>query len=299
MGDGWLIKYPKIRRLGHEENLRIWNSIVFVEEKVDGANFRFGVDDNGKLHFGTRNVELTNVPEEQYPKRFRRAIEYVKELAPKLTRGYIYFAECMIPHTIQYDWDNVPILVGFDIYDTHNKQFLSYEEKLEEFERICIEIVPLVIVLENKPDVEQLNNIIPKSKYYNGMAEGVVFKNYTLGVFAKLVAERFKEHNTMVFGASKKKNIKDETKKIFEMYFTPARIEKVIWKLHDVGHPLNMIMMKYLIREVIKDVVEEEGFTIFMKSKYVDLYKLRKLISKRCVNVLQRVIAEQSLLGDE
>jgi len=296
---GWLIEYPKIKRLGHEDNKHIWDCVVYVEEKVDGANFRFGVDDSGKLHFGTRNVDLTDVQEEQYPKRFRRAIEYVKELAPKLTRGYIYFAEYMIPHTIQYNWDKVPILVGFDIYDTHAKRFLPYHEKVSEFERVGIEVVPLVTVLDTKPSVEQLNKIIPKSKYYSGLAEGVVFKNYALGIFAKLVAERFKEYNAVVFGASNKKNIKDETKKIFETYFTPARVEKIIWKLHDVGHPLDMTMMRYLIREVIKDVVEEEGFNIFLKARYVDFYKLRKMLSKRCVNVLQRIIAEQSLLGDE
>ncbi len=46
------IKYKKIRQLGHEENKHIFldpDDEIVIEEKVDGANFRFMVSEDGKL----------------------------------------------------------------------------------------------------------------------------------------------------------------------------------------------------------------------------------------------------------
>jgi len=183
------IKYPKIKRVGSPENKGIFQAgTVVVEEKLDGANFRFGWDSElDKLRFGSRNVELTD--RDNYGD-FEKAVKIVQNIAKELEPDYIYFAEYMIPHTIKYDWSKTPTLVGFDVYDTNKHIFLNHEETKEMFKDISIEFVPVIDVrdaAEITPDY--LDKVIPKSRYYNGLAEGVVFKNYSQQLFAKLIAE--------------------------------------------------------------------------------------------------------------
>ena len=199
----------------------------------------------------------------------------------------------MIPHTIQYDWDRTPPLLGFDILDNFGR-FLTHEEAIELFEHIGVDFVPIVdIVHVTKIDQEYLEKVIPESKYYNGLAEGVVFKNYQLQKFAKLVAEPFREMNEQIFGKGAKKSLKQESPEeyIIEKYIPPRRIEKVIQALVHEGHSLDMTLMKVLPQAVWTDAVEEEGHNILSENIVLDLKKLRKMIPKRCVSVLQRMMA--------
>ena len=73
------IRYPKIYRVGHKNTRDIFSNPedeIIVEEKIDGANFRFGVID-GKLRFGSRKVDLTD--KNDYG-QFKKAVEFVKSL---------------------------------------------------------------------------------------------------------------------------------------------------------------------------------------------------------------------------
>lgn len=287
------IKYPKVKTLGSKENVGIWAGKVYVEEKIDGANFRFGILDD-VFRIGSRNVDLTNVNPKDYPKRFRPAIMYAMEIKDNLEPNMIYFAEATIPHSIQYDFSKMPPIIGFDIYDAVKCRFLNYDEKIKLFEKADIEVVPLVKVLNDMPTKDELENIIPMSKFYDGSAEGVVFKNYEAQIFAKLVSEKFKEVRKDVFGRTKKE-MKDDTVKFVEYAFSPARIEKKIYELMDEGYTLDMRMMKSLIDRVVEDAFIEEGKTLFYKFGEVNFRRARKMLSRRTQNVLKMIIARNSL----
>ena len=291
-------KYPKIRRLGHEETKDIWNGKVVVEEKVDGANFRFMYDPElGTIRWGTRNVDYTGVPMEQWPRRFEKQWRWVLEHvgAIKMWPGYVFYAEAVLPHTIQYEWNRFSApLIGFDVL-TPGGTWLPYPYNREMFRNIGLPFVPVVEVLNGKPSLEKFEELVPKSQFYDGIAEGVVLKNYSNGVFAKILSEKFIEANRSVFGKSRKE-IKDETEKWFEYLFSPRRVEKTIERLVDEGHNLGMELMRDLIYEVMKDAMEEEGFEFISKANAVDIRRMRKMLSRRCQNILQRKIAEQMLL---
>jgi len=288
------IKYPKIYRVGHRNTEGIFSvpeEEIIVEEKIDGANFRFGVI-NGKLRFGSRKVDLT---EKKDYNQFKKAVEFVKNLdISKMRPGHVYFAEYCIPHSIQYNWEKMPLLLGFDVWN--GKGWLGYEDKVEAFNEIGIEVVPLVDrVKAGDITPEYLNKVIPESKYYSGKAEGVVFKNYNVGMFAKLVSEAFKEVNQEIFGKSKK-HASDDTEYILEKYVPVRRVEKVIQAMINEGWEHDMTMMKELPKRVFEDVVDEEAASILHEKRTIDLKRLRKMIAKRCVNVLQRQLAMKSLI---
>ena len=289
-------KYPKIRRLGHEETKGVWDGTVVVEEKIDGANFRFMYDPElDAVRWGTRNVDYTGVDMADWPRRFERQWRWVLEHSDRLAEfpGWVFYAEAVLPHTIQYDWDRFPApLIGFDVLTPEG--WLPYPENKEAFEAIGLPFVPVVDILTQKPVLEKFEELVPKSAFYDGTAEGVVLKNYDNGVFAKVLSEKFVEANRMTFGKNKKE-IKDETERWFEYLFSPRRVEKVIQRMVDEGHELSMKMMRELIYEVVADAVEEEGFEFFRRANTVDIRRIRKMLSKRCQNVLQRVMAERTL----
>jgi len=286
------IKYPKVKYVGEPENRDLWNSRVYVEEKIDGANFRFGWI-GGVFRFGSRNVELTKAGD-SIPKNFRKAVEFVQSIKDKLRPCYIYFAEATIPHTIQYDWSKMPYILGFDIWDCEQHRFVDYDLKVKMFEEADIQPVPLIKVLNSKPSQEELKQIIPMSQFYDGTAEGVVFKNYRDQVIAKLVSKKFKEVNRSIFGKHKKE-IKDETEKFVEYAFSPQRIEKKIYELRDEGYELSMKMMQELIYRLVEDAFTEEWRYLFFKFDTVSFKRARKMLSKRAQNILRMIIARESL----
>ena len=70
-------KYVKIRQLGHEENEDIFKNPkddIIMEEKIDGANFRFMLS-KGNIIFGSRTQELDD---ENIEKNWSYCVKYIK-----------------------------------------------------------------------------------------------------------------------------------------------------------------------------------------------------------------------------
>ena len=162
-------KYGKIKAVGHDDNKELLLNLddeVVIEEKMDGGNFRFYIKDSN-IFFGSRTRDLDN--DNPNTKAFNRCIEFVKERLQdkdlKLLEGRIYYGECMISHTMQYDWEKIPPFLGFDIYDIEKKKYLARKEDL--FIGMGLPVVPLI----DKMDVKSFlidpltDDIVPKSVY--------------------------------------------------------------------------------------------------------------------------------------
>ena len=304
-------KYPKIERLGHEDNKDIFafpeDSLV-IEEKVDGGNGSFWIEPDdtrfGILHFGSRNRDLTS---DEDKKTFaKQQIELREHLeGKKLNPDYVYYIEWMAPHTIKYT--NSPSFIGVDIRLKRAKNqegyglFLGRERKEQEFNELGIEVVPLIwrgTVEEFKK--LKVEDVIPKSKYYNGLAEGIVIKNYTRKhprenhqLYAKVVREEFKEDNKAIFGGIRQKNT--DTQKIIEVFCTDARIRKAILKfVNEENFILDLKLMHKVPTYVIKDILKEEFNGIFEKYSFIDFKEMKQKISKRCLNVLREEIGKKN-----
>lgn len=306
-------EYTKIKAIGHEENKKIFenpNDEIVIQEKMDGANFRFMIKD-GKLVVGSRTQELHEDIEHKYAKNFERCIrevlkayEGLNEDTLKASEGKVFYAECMVRHTMGYDWENIPPLLGFDIYALQSDNYLHYKNVKNLFAAWNLSIVPL-IGIKKAGEIKEINDdIVPISKYPNPSskdqkAEGIVFKNYDKQIFAKYVRNEFKEKNSEAFGGNPKYNKVDDTDNasIAFAYCTNARIDKCIFKLIDLGEKLDMTLMQKLPKMVYEDIMEEEWREIVsLKKRYkVDFYKLNKLFTRRCLSVLQQVITNNAL----
>ena len=285
-------KYPKIRRLGHDETKGILDGTITIEEKLDGSNFRWMLNDD-KWWFGSRNTRLGN-ENNKIGGMFEKAVNYIKTLQKdtmkdiiKTYGNLVMYGENMVPHTIKdYYWDRMPPVVGFDIFSIKDDRFFDNKTKREIFDKLGVDVVPLIY--EGGADGADDYITIPKSAWRDGNAEGIVIKNYKMQMFAKVVDVRFTEENRKVFGSYK---IGDP---ITDKYATNYRIEKIILKLRDEGHPLDMTMMKVLPKAVYQDILEEHGNDILWSNWIVDFKRSRKKIAQKCVKILERMVMQHA-----
>lgn len=302
-------KYPKIFMLGKEENKEIFSNPddeIVIQEKLDGANFRFIFKD-GNIIFGSRTQQITSDEGEEVnvQKNFRRCVQHIKKrlleasIDLKLCEHLIFYGENMVKHTLDYDWDKIPCFLGFDIFNIDYNKFLSFEAMSMVYESFNLNYVPLIDITKAGAITEISDNFVPVSIYTpksnpKQQAEGIVFKNYKKQIFAKYVRQQFKEENAKVFGGTPKYE-ETYTGKLTARYCTNARIDKCIFKLIDEGHILDMPLMKHLPKMVYDDIWEENFKEIINKKEIIDLGQFRKIVNNRCLSVLKQVITNNAL----
>ena len=277
-------KYPEIERLGMDDNKDILlfpEDTLVIEEKVDGGNGSFWLEDDG-IHFGSRNRDLTLLGDAKTFAKYQMELrELLENQDEKINPDYVYYVEWMQKHTINYT--NIPSFIGLDIRLKHQinaegfGMFLGRDTREQEFKRLNIENVPIVW-RGTGIELKKLNiiDLISKSKYYDGKAEGIVIKNYCRKhprenhqLYAKVVTDEFKEDNKAVFGSVRQKNT--DTQKIIEEFATVARIRKAILKfVNEDNMKLDLKLMHKVPTYVIKDILKEEFNNIFNKYKFID-----------------------------
>ena len=281
--------YPSIYAMGHSAIKDLLNHEVNVEEKVDGSQFSFGLvpanlDSNGKPVDPVWNVfdnicwslkvrsKGAVIHIDAPPKMFARACEMVKEMSGQLHPGWTYRGECLDkPKHNALAYDRVPAghIIIFDI-NTGNQEYLSYEDKKAEAERLGLECVPLLFT-GKITGVEHFRKFLDTVSVLGGQAiEGVVVKprNYNLFgadkkvLMGKFVSEAFKEVHRKAWGeggefAKASKN--DIIRKVTLALSTPARFQKALIHLKEKGliegSPRDIGL---LIKEIPHDILKEE-----------------------------------------
>lgn len=296
------IKYPKIKHLGDKETLGLFSpGPVVVQEKIDGANFAFFIE-NDTINFSKRSSNLTDGETLQKNKdkstkwlAITSIMEVYQKNPEKFKKNLYYFGESMQKHTLAYD--DIPGFVGFDVYDLETHEVLDWKIAKKAFESLGLPFIHVHFEKDGSEiTVGELKELIKTSTYRKGEAEGVIIKRYDKKnvygrqLYGKILAEQF--HEIKSRPDSEKVLAADEIK-IANEYATSARIEKIIHKLHDDGHEIEMPMMKILFKEVTKDILEEEILDIYGKYHLIDFKILDKMVSKKCVKTLKRVMEKK------
>jgi len=306
-------KYPKIRRIGHAENGGIVDhGQLVVKEKLDGASFRYmqeaHLDEEHhtpgrKLVFGSRNVVYKN--EKDIDKNFTHAVEYVREnlkfdviLEAEVEYGSIVvYGEAMHPHTLEYDWENTPSFVGFDIWSVDQQQFLPWSEAQEIIDAMGLPTIPTIYkgpaeTFMKEYDISQLfegGDIT--SAYRNGLPEGVVIRNEDTGRTAKVRTQQFKEAHTGQTATDPDDYEPSDAQALARKFTTEARVIKMIHKYEDRGETIEMSIMESLWAEVFEDIIEEEYETIFLGNHEIDTKEFRSEVASITASVLESYLA--------
>lgn len=233
--------YPSIYNLGHRAIADLLTVPVIVEEKVDGSQFSFGIDEEGELHVRSKGAVMHLVAPE---KMFSRAVETVLALKDKLMPGWTYRGEYLAKpkhNTLAYERTPDSHVIIFDV-NTGEADYLSYSHKVLEADRIGLECVPCLFE-GMLSDVSILRDLLEHQSVLGGQKiEGVVVKQVTPTLFGldkkaligKFVSEAFKEIHA---GEWKKSNPTDAdvVQVIAASLKTPARWSKAVIHLRERG----------------------------------------------------------------
>ena len=262
--------YPSIFALGHRAIADLLNGEVLVQEKIDGSQFGFSVSTTGELAFRSKGAIIE---EHAPPKMFERAVKYVQAVKDKLVVGHTYRGEVLDTpkhNVLAYDRTPRGNCILFDIEysgdEIEPSGFLSYRQVCVEADDIGFEVVPL-LYQGKVADATQLRALLETTSILGGQKiEGVVIKpvGYDLwGVdkkvlMGKFVSEAFKEVHE---GEWKRMNPNtgDVIDKLVKMLKTPARWDKAVIHLREVGRLADEPKdIGPLLEEINKDILKEE-----------------------------------------
>ena len=166
---------------------------VIVEEKVDGANLGFSVDEDGTIRGQNRGSYLDlDAPQGQWKPLKRWLSTRRHALAQALGPELLLFGEwCYARHSVRYthlpDW-----FLAFDVYDRRKGRLWSVDRRTEFTKALDIRTVPELG--RGRYDVARLTTLLGKSQVTDGTPEGLYVRREVGGVLtarAKLVRAEF------------------------------------------------------------------------------------------------------------
>ena len=233
--------YSQIFTLGHKAIADLLKTPVYVEEKIDGSQFSFCRAEEGELRVRSKGCEMVvDAPE----KMFSFAVDTVKRLKPFLRPGWTYRCEYLrSPKHNALVYSRIPKdhLIIFDI-EIGECEFLSYEQKKAEAERLGLEAVPLLHEGMIAGGAFIRSFLLQDSILGGQKIEGVVIKPVGYNVFGvdrkvlmgKFVSEAFKEVHAHVW-KQENPTAGDIVARLGADYGSQARWQKAIQHLAERG----------------------------------------------------------------
>lgn len=306
-----LPKYSEIMNIERYALYKEKNSIdeskgkFIIEEKVDGSQFRFGIDGTGNFMAGSKNINYGG--ENQPDKSFNKIYE---EMKMKLTYLYktgefsflepndfiVFYGEYLrSPKHNALKYDRVPKgnLYLFDIavngvYQRTDDIINYWAEKLE------IEPVNVYSISDTLPEY---NSISSNLKIWNSCLgkinpEGVVIKNYGIKIMdnfrkieapfmVKIVRSEFKEILKKDWKQREGKSANDIIGRIMNQVNKNAVWDKAIFHLRDEGKLTGTMRdMKELVEKVDEDILKEWQEVIYKELYSSFEYDIRRAFTR-------------------
>jgi hypothetical protein len=255
--------------LGHPALKDLFDGEIFVQEKVDGSQFSFGVID-GELVCRSRG---RIIPDLQSADMFQPGVNVVIDLFERglLPEGWTYRGEYLRKpkqNTLAYDRIPANHIIIFDI-DQGDQDYIMPKALPAYLEHMGLEATPLFYqgkMDNNKATLEVLNSFMDRTSVLgNQKIEGIVIKNYAKYddgakvLMGKLVSKDFKEKHSKDW---KNRNPSQASfiGKIIEELATDARWRKAIQHLEEAGElEFEPRDIPKVIKEVSQDVFKDEA----------------------------------------
>ncbi len=250
--------YPKIYNLGHKNLDLLFDGTVVVQEKIDGSQISFGLNDDGFLFVHSKRTELCG-PE--HNSMFTKGYQEILELQDLLLYDVVYRGEYLEkPRHNVLAYQRIPKhhIILFDI-ETINCAFNQLALR-EEAARLDLEVVPTIYVGDGE-SFRISDTMLERQSILGGPIEGIVIKNYgqldAYGnvLMGKYVRSEFKEVHT----GKIKSERPDIVQQIVDSFTTEARWIKAVSHLKEEGVLVNAPEdIGPLIKEIQTDILAEE-----------------------------------------
>lgn len=261
-------QYPPIPRLS-DAPPDLLEGHLWLVEKVDGAQLRFQLQEEGYLRFGdSRRV----YDPEDVPEPYQHAVRYIREAfdrtalqgAVENVEDIVFFGEATHQHTIEYDWDRTPSFLGYDIWDANNEQFRPLASVKRIFERLGLCAVNVFERERPARDFDPDSYTVPDSAYYDGPAEGVIVRNKQ-GQRGQLHHRQFQDSaETIDIGAS--------AEELAQRYGTDERFETIASNLEDRDWD---VTVDVLYEHALEAIVRENHRTLYEGRPPVEMETFR------------------------
>ncbi len=277
-------KYPKIHRLGKEEVEDILFGDCYIQEKIDGANTSIWIDKREEITCGSRNRELES--------GFNGFVDFVKsdDRIKKILKDnptWRLYGEWLVKHSMVYQEEAYRKFYLFDITEVKDGEETEEFKIVPEVNRIAEKYKldkPHYFGKFSNIDIEELKEMCGKS-YIGDNGEGIVIKNFDFVDkwgninYAKMVTEKFKEKNSIIFGGNDKHSETYKETNIMLKYVTQARVEKNLNKIQSImDEKLDLKHIPRIMETVYHDILTEEIWDIQKKFSEINFRRLRRLI---------------------
>lgn len=279
-------KYTKVMNLGNSGTERALVGEVIIQEKIDGSQFRFGLNEDGEFVMGSKAV---NWEYEQWDKMFKPGCEYLLSIEDTIKETFkpdtYFYAEYMLSekHNV-LKYGRVPknhfvlfdcLMAGEWVRDRKQLQFFAHKlgvDVVPELYRGVVEMQrvgsgPKFDHTRSWTGIDFMKNMIGQTMSILGevQIEGIVIKNYnewlTLGgqvypVFTKYVREAYREQHMKDW---KVKAPKASLQDYFQGFNNENRWLKSIQHLKEKGELTNTVKdIGALLKEIQSDIKAEE-----------------------------------------
>jgi len=262
--------YPSIPRVSNAPAELFEEGHLWLLEKVDGANFRFQLQQSGLVRFGDRSRVYEDPAD--VPDPYQHAVRHIQESLDRTAlrnavddaEQIVFFGEAMHHHTIEYDWERTPSFLGIDVWSATTESFRPPDAAERIFQHLGLQPVNAIERELPARDFDPDAYTVPQSAWYAGPAEGVIIRNKQ-GHRAKLLHPDFREvDDTVPVDAS--------AAELARKYATTRRFEKLAAKFDDQEQP---VTFERLYERVLEDIVREEHKRLYHGGQPVDMRTLR------------------------
>ena len=245
--------YTKVLTLGsaYTENALVGE--VIVQEKVDGSQFSFGINEDGESVMRSKGQQLFL---DNFAPMFEKCVKYVQGLKLDVSPDTYFYCEYLQRpkhNTLKYAREPQNNLILFDVLTeggwVDKPSLQHWSEKLK------IEVIPEIY--RGNVDVDMIKGFMQTESFLGGeKIEGVVIKNYGTQIFTKYVQESFKERNADEW---KTKKSGGGIVEFISSFKSLARWEKAVIHAKEKGIlAVSPRDIGLLMKMVAQDVREEE-----------------------------------------
>jgi len=282
-----LPKYTKVLTLGAQRTERALIGEVVVQEKVDGSQFRFGLNEDREILYGSRSK---NFEPDASERMFKSGVDYLSGIEDEIKKGFrpdtYFFCEYLQKekhNVLKYDRVPKNHFVLFDVL-LNGKWIGEDRDLLKDHAMLLgIDVVPELwrgtietqrVGAGEKFDrtkgythLDFLKNMIHQNMSFLGgvQVEGVVIKNYNekidLGsvvypLFTKYVREEYKEQHNADW---KSRSPKASLQEYIDGFCNENRWTKAVQHLKEQGElEQSPRDIGGLIKEIQEDIKTEE-----------------------------------------
>ena len=274
-------RYQHIERFGTDAVHGIEEGQCFVFPKIDGTNASAWLDSEGNLKCGSRNRELTLDNDNAGFYAYMLTNESVKRYLEKYPHHRL-FGEFLVPHSLKtYRDDAWRRFYVFDVCIDINEEeveYLPYDVYQPLLDECNVDYIPPLAKVINGSYERFIKNLEKTGQFLvkdgAGQGEGIVIKNYgwknRFGkqVWAKIVANEFKEKNHKVMGCPE---IKEKTmieQSIVDEFCTESFIEKEYHKIVTEKNGWRSEYIPILLGRVYYELIKEEMWQVVKKHKF-------------------------------